>query len=141
MQRIKIIIASLTLLVSFSVPGLAAAQAPAPTLIVAATGQADACNGLDQLGGTSCGNGGAGQNQIAKVSTAVVNIISLIAGIAAVIMIVIAGVRFVTSGGESSAVSAAKNNLIYAIIGLVIVAVAQLIVHFVLNAIFNGSTQ
>jgi hypothetical protein len=41
--------------------------------------------------------------------------------------------RYITSGGDSTKVSGAKNTLIYAIIGLIIVALAQLIVHFVLG--------
>lgn len=68
-----------------------------------------------------------------------VNVLSFLAGAIAVIMIVVAGVKFVTSGGESNAVSSAKNTLVYAIIGLVVVALAQAIVHFVLNAIINNT--
>jgi hypothetical protein len=62
-----------------------------------------------------------------------VNIISAIVGVIAVIMIVVGGFKYITSGGESSNVSGAKNTIIYAIIGLIIVALAQVIVHFVLN--------
>jgi hypothetical protein len=50
-------------------------------------------------------------------------------------MIIIGGFRYITAGGDSNNVSAAKNTIIYAIIGLVIVAFAQIIVQFVLNKI------
>jgi len=63
----------------------------------------------------------------------VVNILSLIVGVVAVIMIIFGGFKYITSGGESGNVSGAKNTLIYAIVGLVIVALAQFVVHFVLN--------
>ncbi len=48
-------------------------------------------------------------------------------------MIIINGLRFITSGGDSNAVSSAKKGILYAIVGLVIVALAQFIVRFVLN--------
>lgn len=135
MKRLKIAITTLALLASFSVPGMA----------LAIQGQSDACNGLNQLGGTTCSgnpaNDSPGQDAIANVAKDVVNIISLIAGIAAVILIVIAGVKFLTSGGDSGAVSSAKNTLVYAIIGLVVVALAQVIVHFVLNAVINNTVS
>jgi hypothetical protein len=47
-------------------------------------------------------------------------------------MIIVAGFRFVVSGGDSSNVASAKNSIIYIIIGIVVVALAQIIVHFVL---------
>jgi hypothetical protein len=62
-----------------------------------------------------------------------VNILSVIVGIAAVIMIIIGGFRYITSGGKQESVTAAKNTILYAVIGLVIVALAQVIVRFVLT--------
>jgi hypothetical protein len=64
--------------------------------------------------------------------TDIVNIISLIVGVVAVIMIIIGGFKYITSGGNDSNVASAKNTIMYAIIGLVIVALAQFIVRFVL---------
>jgi TRAP-type C4-dicarboxylate transport system permease small subunit len=63
----------------------------------------------------------------------IINIFSVIVGVIAVIMIIIGGLKYITSGGESSNVSGAKNTIIYAIVGLVIVALAQFIVRFVLS--------
>jgi len=65
----------------------------------------------------------------------VINIFSIIVGVVSVIMIIIGGFRYITSGGDSGNVSSAKNTIIYAIIGLVIVALAQFIVQFVLNKV------
>jgi uncharacterized membrane protein len=78
---------------------------------------------------------------LATLAHTVVNLFSLIVGIVAVIMIIYGGFRYITSGGESGAVGNAKNTLIYAIVGLIIVALAQLIVHFILNAIVNNSVS
>jgi hypothetical protein len=65
----------------------------------------------------------------------VINIFSLVVGVVAVIMIIVGGFRYITSGGDSNNVSAAKNTILYAIIGLVIVALAQFIVRFVLERV------
>ena len=69
------------------------------------------------------------------IAAKIVNILSIVVGVVAVIMIIYGGFRYITSGGESGSVSGAKNTLIYAIVGLVIVALAQFIVHFVLDNI------
>jgi hypothetical protein len=50
-------------------------------------------------------------------------------------MIIFGGFKYITSGGESGNVTSAKNTIIYAVIGLVIVAFAQFIVQFVLGKI------
>jgi hypothetical protein len=71
-------------------------------------------------------------SRLNHILTLVVNIFSLIVGVVAVVMIIVGGLRYITSGGESSNVSTAKNTIIYAIVGLVVVALAQFIVHFVL---------
>lgn len=65
----------------------------------------------------------------------VINIFSLIVGVVSVIMIIIGGLKYITSGGDSGNVSGAKNTILYAVIGLVIVALAQVIVRFVLSRV------
>ena len=70
---------------------------------------------------------------LAKIGHRIVNLFSLVIGIVAIIMIIYGGFRYITSGGASERVGNAKNTLIYAIVGLIIVALAQVIVHFVLN--------
>lgn len=74
-----------------------------------------------------------GATNINKLIKTIINIFSLIVGIVAVIMIIIGGLRYITSGGDSGNVSSAKNTIIYALIGLVVVALAQFIVQFVLD--------
>ncbi len=62
----------------------------------------------------------------------IVNIFSLIVGVVSVIMIIVGGFKYITSGGDSGRVSSAKNTIIYAVIGLIIVAFAQILVKFVI---------
>jgi len=63
----------------------------------------------------------------------VITLFSWIVGIASVFMIILGGFRFVTSGGDSGKVSSSRNTVLYAIVGLIVVAVAQIIVRFVLT--------
>ncbi len=61
----------------------------------------------------------------------VIDIFSIVVGAVSVIMIIIGGFRYIISGGDSNGVSGAKNTILYAIVGLVIVLFAQVIVRFV----------
>jgi len=82
-----------------------------------------------------------GGGAITGIAAKVVNLFSIVVGAVAILMIIVGGFRYITSGGDSNRVGGAKNTLIYAIIGLVIVALAQVIVHFVLNTSSNAVTQ
>lgn len=79
------------------------------------------------------GDGTAAANDLNTTAINVINVLSIIAGAAAVIMLIVGGFRFVTSGGNQEAAASARRTIMYAIIGLVVVAVSQLIVHFVLT--------
>jgi cytochrome bd-type quinol oxidase subunit 2 len=95
------------------------------------------CSGsnIDLTGNSSdCtgGNGGLG-----KLIRTIINVLSVIIGAIAVIMIIIGGFRYIVSAGNAEQAKSARNTILYAIIGLVIVALAQIIVHFVLNNTTN----
>ncbi len=57
----------------------------------------------------------------------------IIAGIVAVVVIVIGGVRYTVSGGDPSGVKAAKDTVLYAVVGLIVVMMAAAITQFVIN--------
>jgi hypothetical protein len=95
-------------------------------------------------GGVDCADSGVNDDSVKKLAAKITNTFSIIVGAASVIMIIYGGFRYVTSGGESGRVGAAKNALLYAIVGLAIVALAQLIVHFVLaqaTTVNSGTTS
>jgi hypothetical protein len=125
----------------------------APSLVAYAASNTNVtgglCGGIDTA---TSGNGSTTSNDcvssdntstsgLQHLAARVVNIFSLIVGIVAVIMIIYGGFKYITSGGDSGNVSGAKNTLIYAIVGLIIVALAQFIVHYVLGAAANSVTQ
>ncbi len=93
---------------------------------------------------TATGNGaksgadcaGAGtvlNNNLGATVKAVVNTLIFIVGLIAVVIIIVAGLRYVLSQGDEKAVGGAKNAMLYAIIGLVIALLAYAIVNFVLG--------
>lgn len=89
-----------------------------------------ACRGVELTGGTC---DGSGEGTLSNIITAVVDILSVIVGALAVIMIIVGGLRYITSGGDSSGTASAKNTIIYAVVGLLIVIFAQVIVNFAIE--------
>jgi hypothetical protein len=93
----------------------------------------------------SCGSQSAGGGQttaqaersINSTIASIVNLLSVLVAIIAVIMLIFGGFRYITSGGASDKVKGAKDTILYALIGLVIVALAQAIVRFVVNQSTN----
>jgi cytochrome bd-type quinol oxidase subunit 2 len=126
MKYIRLTIATITLL--FGVGSVVLTPAA-----LAASPQATVCATLGSNG--SCTSTPANGLDLDKVITAIVNIFSIVVGIVAVFMIIVAGIRFVTSGGDSNNVSSARSTIIYALVGLAVVVLSQVIVKFVLNRI------
>jgi hypothetical protein len=63
----------------------------------------------------------------------VINILLYILGMVAVIMIIIGGIRYTTSNGESSAIKSAKDTILYSVVGLVVAILSYSIVNFVIS--------
>ncbi|HEU0266261.1 MAG TPA: pilin [Candidatus Saccharimonadaceae bacterium] len=85
--------------------------------------------GVDKAGGSTGSNGTSLTVRIHEI----INLIIYAVGFASVIMIVIGGVRYTTSGGDSSGTKGAKDTILYAIVGLVVAVMAYAIVNFVLR--------
>lgn len=65
----------------------------------------------------------------------IARIVAIIAGLAAIIFIVLAGIRYITSAGEPAEVTKAKKTIIFALAGLVVIFLAQAIISFVIGRI------
>lgn len=74
-----------------------------------------------------------GDKTLSGMARRIINIFSVVVGTVSVIMIIIGGFRYIISGGDSTGVTAAKNTILYAIVGLVIVLFSQVIVRFVIS--------
>jgi cytochrome bd-type quinol oxidase subunit 2 len=81
---------------------------------------------------STCDTSGS-EDKVNGLITLIINLFSIVVGVVAVIMIIIGGLKYITSSGDSNNITSAKNTILYAIIGLVVVALAQFIVKFVLN--------
>ena len=68
-----------------------------------------------------------------NIITAFVNLLFLVAAVLAIIYLILGGIRWITSGGDPKGVEAARKQITYAILGLVIVVLAYLIVNLVGN--------
>ena len=66
----------------------------------------------------------------------VINVALAVIGFVAVVMIILGGVQYTTSAGDSGRVKKAKDTIMYGIIGLVVALLAYAIVNFVLSGIF-----
>lgn len=63
----------------------------------------------------------------------VINALYYVLAVAAVLVIVISGATYVMSNGDSNLITAAKNRILYAVIGLIVASLAWAIVSFVVN--------
>jgi cytochrome bd-type quinol oxidase subunit 2 len=123
-----------------------------PTLMLAGTAAALTCSGdmtnltaKQQIQCGACGAAGsesscnpaAAPGTVDDTIKTVINLLSIAVGVVAVIMIIIGGLRYITSAGSPEQAKGARNTILYAIIGLVIVAMAQVIVRFVLKNATN----
>lgn len=125
-------IATFSFLVVLSVSrmGTASAEASICSDSNASSGQNVSSSAFCQDTGTTnpiVGSGG--------VLTIVINIISAVAGFVAVIMIVISGFQMITSNGNPEKISDARNIIIYSSVGIVVIAIARLIILFITNKI------
>ncbi|MCA9323617.1 hypothetical protein KC992_00775 [Candidatus Saccharibacteria bacterium] len=131
MIRKKILTSAVGVLLLFA-PFTAAITANA-AVDSASDAKAAVCDGL---GAASGGNGCEdpdGSSSLSGTVAAAINLISLVVAVIAVFMVIVGGLKYVTSQGESSSTASAKNTIIYAIVGLLIAGLAQVIVRFVVN--------
>jgi hypothetical protein len=136
-QKLKMSLLALASLIAFSFPMVV----PAAVSAASDFNQTDINNSLcsgsngDITGQSTNCSSNVTPNDINSKIAKVINILSVIVGIVAVVMIIIGGLRYITSGGASEKVTSAKNTILYALIGLIIVALSQVIVHFIINRV------
>jgi Type IV secretion system pilin len=126
-KKVTLIIASLSL---FFVTLLA------PAALFAVNVTQTACNGITDS--TVCKEAESGQTNNPLfgpegILTRAISILSIAVGVIAVIVLFVAGIRFVTSQGDSQKVNNARSTIIYAVVGVAVAALAQALVSLVLN--------
>lgn len=115
-----------SLLLSFSGMGLAYAQNPLDPV----------CNNLpDPSVSPSCTPDGA-ENPLTGANgllAKIANVVAIVAGIAAVIMVLVGGFRYITANGDAQSAATARRTVLAAVIGLVVIVASWSIISFVLR--------
>jgi len=94
---------------------------------------------VDCADAKSCLSQGAtvgGDTSSADMGTIIKNIVNtllFVLGAIAVVMIIIGGIKYTTSNGDTGAVTSAKNTIMYAVIGVIVAILAYAIVNFVIT--------
>ena len=79
----------------------------------------------------------------ADLLTAIGNVIKgflVLVGVVATIFLIIGGVQYLTSAGDEKKAATAKQTILYAIIGIIVIALSAAIVNFTIGAI-TGNTS
>lgn len=122
-RLIKIFILSLIALPALATP--VAAVNPVEQVCSGGGSGSAACEAADPNEGALLGAEG--------VVTRAVQFIVYIAGALSVVLVVLGGIKYATSNGDSGNIQSAKNTVIYALVGLIVAVFAQAIVSFVLS--------
>ncbi len=109
-----------------------------PAIVFASAAGEAIREGASNAGGAT---GGDAQTSINSTIESVINIMSVVGGILATAFIVIGGVKYVTSNGDSSKAASARTTILYSVIGLVIILLAQIIVQFVITTSTNPTAS
>ncbi len=125
MKSIKIMLAGL-----LAVPVLAlGVGAIAPSNVFAA--------GLKE--GATAAQGDSTPTDLGAQFKIIANTALFIIGAVSVLMLIYGGIRYTVSGGDEKAVTAAKNTILYAVVGIIVAVMAYAIVNFVITAFAGGS--
>ncbi|NCU37969.1 hypothetical protein EOL96_02830 [Candidatus Saccharibacteria bacterium] len=132
------------LLALLAVPAFVLTVSAAPVFAASTTdltigGGAGAAQGDDQsacLFGNEPGCDAEGATPIFKIIT---NVLLFIIGAVSVIMLIIGGIKYTVSQGDSTAITSAKNTILYSIIGLIVAILAYAAINFVIGSFVGGS--
>ncbi len=132
MKRIKQAVTSL-IVAMVMVTGLTVALSPFAHADIDPSGSIN--SGVKDAGG------GTTNSNLGVNIKSIVNVLLYVLGAIAVIMIVIGGIRYALSGGDSNSVTGAKNTILYAVVGLVVAMLAYAIVNWVIGAFKPADPQ
>ena len=107
----------------------------APVSVLAATGR-----GVDSKFGMGSNQGAGGSKaSVAEIIAVVVKFLLGLVGALSVLVIVIAGIMYIISGGDEGKVDKAKSWITYALIGLAIALLGFVIVNTVVDELGGGT--
>lgn len=99
-------------------------------------------NGLTNVqSGVTTTETAAGGLTMQQVINTVIGTMLFIVGLLAVVMLIYGGIRYVTSHGDKAQVTAAKETIMYAVVGLVVAIAAFAVVQWITNDVFKGGAS
>lgn len=101
---------------------------------VTSTSNQEVCSKItepDLQAAAGCGNTETVKTPVKKI----INAILYIAGVLAVVMIIVGGIQMTTSAGNAGAVAKAKSTILWAVVGLIVAVLAYAIVNFVIGRV------
>lgn len=127
MSKIKYFILTLGLIAGFGlviVPSYASASGPNVL--------DPACAGTEAAKSPICKD--RNKDKVPAFVKTLVNVLLYVLGAVSVIVIVISGFFYATSGGDAALITKSKNTLLYAVVGLIVALLAYAVVNFVITA-------
>jgi hypothetical protein len=131
-----------SLVTGIATVGAPVAYAAAPLTNVVATDVLNVCSGASK-GSAVCKDKTSGTNNplVGKdpvtgkegLLLKITRIVAIAAGVAAIIILIVSGLSMITSAGDAQKFNKARNGFIYALVGLVVIVLAQAIVSFVVT--------
>ncbi len=97
-------------------------------------GAVDLFNGNCNDASAVCKQVSGGSGKASSLVQSIITLLLWLIGIISVIMIIVGGIRYALSGGDSNSINGAKNTILYAVIGLVVAMLAYAIVNWVVGA-------
>ena len=116
----------LSLAILFGLGLMVAPALPAQALFESAKN--NACAGIT---GTASDCGTTGNTAVGNLTRTIINLLSIAVGVVSVVMIIIGGFKLVTSGGDPAKAKSGRSTVIYALIGLAVAVLAQVLVNLV----------
>ena len=117
--------------------GIGLAVSNAPLASAQAIGEGGAPGGVNAARGSGVPTNFA--NGDGSFISKLINILLYAIGVVSVVMLIFGGFRYVISGGQQEAVTAAKNTNHYTNNGLLVAIFAYAIIHFILQFVLEGS--
>lgn len=101
---------------------------------------------ITQVGGGDCSalgikcQGNENTTSLIQIIGNIVNVLLGLIGIVAACYLVLGGVRYILSEGESDQTQQAKNTILYAVIGIIVIGLSAAIVNFAIRTVMNSSS-
>ena len=143
-KRIAVLFQALVLMFGLGGATISAvALSAGPAYAADATGTCTGNPNTDGLaGGAKCSQGNSQTTNLfgtGGVFTVAANTLIFVVGAVSVIYLIIGGLRYVVSNGDAKNVTAAKETILYAIVGVVVAVISYALVAFVVNALSTAS--